>query len=81
MTSRKVLRLIRWVGGLLITDPQALVAALLSKRIFWSDSFPHPNMDRDLFQSAAQQNANLVRSSSPVLGAQAPHHTNREAAL
>lgn len=54
----------------LITDPQALVAAVLSKRIFWSDSFPHPNMDRDLSESTAKQNANLVRSSSPVLGAQ-----------
>ena len=31
----------------IITDPQALVAAILSKRVFWSDSFPHPNMDRD----------------------------------
>src|SRR2546428_5749415 len=54
----------------IITDPQALVAAILSKRIFWSDSFPHPNMDRDLSKSAAQQNPNLVRSASPVLGAQ-----------
>src|SRR3989441_8034975 len=54
----------------IITDPQALVAAVLSKRTYWSDSFPHPNMDRDLSKSAAQQNPNLVRSSSPILGAQ-----------
>ena len=54
----------------IITDPQALVAAILSKRVFWSDSFPHPNMDRDLSQSAAQQNPNLIRSSSPLLGVQ-----------
>ena len=54
----------------LITDPQALVAAILSKRVFWSDSFPHPNMDRDLSKSTAQQNANLVRSSNPLLGIQ-----------
>src|SRR6266511_3296275 len=54
----------------IITDPQALVAAVLSKRVYWSDSFPHPNMDRDLSKSAAQQNPNLVRSASPVLGAQ-----------
>jgi peptide/nickel transport system substrate-binding protein len=54
----------------IITDPQALVAAILSKRVFWSDSFPHPNMDRDLSESAAKQNANLVRSSSPLLGIQ-----------
>ena len=26
----------------LITDPQAMVAALLSKRIYWSDVFPPP---------------------------------------
>lgn len=54
----------------IITDPQALVAALLSKRIFWSDSFAHPNMDRDLSQSTAQQNPNVVRSSNPILGVQ-----------
>jgi len=51
----------------LITDPQALVTALLGKRVFWSDSFPHPNMDRDLSQSAAQQNLHLVRSSHSML--------------
>src|SRR5262249_14715236 len=51
----------------LITDPQALVAALLSKRVFWSDAFPHPNMDRDLSQSAAQQNPHLVRSAKSML--------------
>jgi peptide/nickel transport system substrate-binding protein len=54
----------------LITDPQALVTAILGKRVFWSDVFPHPNMDRDLSQSAAQQNPHLVRSSSPILGVQ-----------
>ncbi len=54
----------------IITNPQALVAAILSKRIFWSDSFPHPNMDRDLSESTAKQNANLIRSSSPLLGIQ-----------
>ncbi len=54
----------------LITDPQAMVTAILSKRIFWSDAFPHPNMDRDLSQSTAQQNPHLVRSSSPILGVQ-----------
>src|SRR5499427_7256005 len=46
----------------LMSDPQALVAAILSKRVFWSDAFPHPNMDRDRSQSIAQQNAHLVRS-------------------
>jgi peptide/nickel transport system substrate-binding protein len=51
----------------IMTDAQALVAALLSKRVFWSDSFPHPNMDRDMSQSAAQQNPQLVRSSSPMV--------------
>src|SRR5437870_11438408 len=54
----------------IITDPQAMVAAVLSKRVFWQDSFPHPNVDRDLSQSVAQQNPNIVRSSSPILGAQ-----------
>ena len=51
----------------IMTDSQALVAALLSKRVFWSDAFPHPNMDRDMSQSAAQQNSQLVRSSSPMV--------------
>src|SRR5438132_6430508 len=51
----------------IMTDAQALVAALLSKRVFWSDSFPHPNVDRDLSQAAARQNPNLVRSSSSML--------------
>src|SRR5882724_185770 len=51
----------------IMTDAQSLVAAILSKRVFWSDSFPHPNMDRDMSQAAAQQNPNLVRSSSPMV--------------
>src|SRR5256885_13812759 len=51
----------------LITDPQSLVAAILSQRVFWSDVFPHPNMDRDRSQATVQQNPQLVRSSNPVL--------------
>src|SRR6266567_7938145 len=51
----------------IITDPQAMVAAILSKRVFWQDVFPHPNMDRDRSQATVQQNPHLVRSSSSVL--------------
>ncbi len=51
----------------IITDPQALVAALLSKRIYWTDSFPHPNLDGDLAKSAAQQNPNLIHAANPGL--------------
>src|SRR5215475_4403785 len=51
----------------LMTDPQALVAAILSKRIFWSDVIPHLNMDRDRSQATVQQNPQLVRSSGSVL--------------
>lgn len=51
----------------IMTDAQALVAAILSKRVFWSDSFPHPNMDRDMSQAAVKQNAQLIRSSSPMI--------------
>jgi peptide/nickel transport system substrate-binding protein len=51
----------------LITDPQAMVAALLSKRVYWSDVFPHANMDRDLAKSTAQQNPRLVHSANPGL--------------
>jgi peptide/nickel transport system substrate-binding protein len=51
----------------IITDPQALVAAVLSKRIYWTDVFPHPNMDRDLAKSTAQQNPNLIHAANPGL--------------
>lgn len=50
-----------------MADAQSLMAAILSTRVFWSDSFPHPNMDRDLSQSAAQQNSHLIRSSRPMV--------------
>src|SRR5256712_4415874 len=52
----------------LMADPQALVAAILNQRVFWSDAFPHPNMDRDRSQSAAPQNPHLVRPSSSMVG-------------
>ena len=51
----------------IMTDPQALVAAVLSKRIYWSDVFPHANMDRDLAKSAAQQNPHIIHSANPGL--------------
>src|SRR6266446_3291606 len=51
----------------IITDAQSMLAAVLSQRVYWSDSFAHPSMDRDLSQSAAQQNPNLVRSAQPAL--------------
>src|SRR5919198_1029181 len=51
----------------IITDPQALMAAVLSKRVFWSDALAHPNLDRDLAKSTAQQNPNLVHGSAPSL--------------
>src|SRR6516162_2880828 len=51
----------------LMTDPQALVAAILSKRIFWSDVIPHLNMDRDRSQATVQQNPQLVRSAGSVV--------------
>ena len=51
----------------IMADPQSLLAAILSKRVFWSDSFPHANMDRDMSQSAARQNSHLIRSSSSMV--------------
>lgn len=51
----------------IITDPQALVAAMLSKRIYWSDAFAHPNLDRDLAKSTAQQNPQLMHAATPSL--------------
>jgi peptide/nickel transport system substrate-binding protein len=52
----------------LITDPQALAAAILSKRVFWNDAFPHPNLDGDMAQSMVKQNPNLVHAKVPALG-------------
>lgn len=51
----------------LITDAQALAAAILSKRVFWNDSFSHPNVDGDLAQSMVKQNAQLVHAKTPSL--------------
>src|SRR5262247_1062244 len=51
----------------IITDPQALVAAVLSKRVFWTDAFAHPNLDGNLAKSTAQQNPNLIHASAPSL--------------
>jgi len=51
----------------IMADPQSLLAAILSKRVFWSDAFPHANMDRDMSQSAARQNSHLIRSSSSMV--------------
>jgi peptide/nickel transport system substrate-binding protein len=50
-----------------IDDSQAMLAALLSKRIHWSGAFLHPNLDGDLAKSAAQQNANLIHGQMPGL--------------
>lgn len=46
----------------LITDPQAMAAALLSQRIFWSNSYATSTLDKDIAESLAQQNTNLVLS-------------------
>lgn len=51
----------------LITDPQALAAAALSKRVYWTGSFAHPNLDGDLAQSMAKQNADSVHAVKPAL--------------
>src|SRR5262249_39663821 len=51
----------------LIDDAQALAAAILSKRVFWNDSFSHPNLDGDMAQSMVKQNANLVHARTPSL--------------
>ncbi len=51
----------------LIDDSQALAAAILSQRVFWNDSFSHPNMDGDMAQSMVKQNTNLVHARTPSL--------------
>jgi peptide/nickel transport system substrate-binding protein len=51
----------------LITDPQALAAAILSKRVFWTNSYVTSTLDRDIAQSVVQQNTNLVLSKVPSL--------------
>lgn len=62
---KKALPFLDAIESYIITDPQAMVAALLSKRIYWRDAFPHANMDRDLAQSTAQQNPNVIATSNP----------------
>jgi len=52
----------------IIPDPQALAAAVLSKRVFWTDAFPHPGLAGDLAQAMVQQNAKLVQSTVAALG-------------
>ena len=47
----------------IITDPQAMVAALLSKRVYWSDSFPHPEY--------GPRSGQIRRPAEPQT---APHH-------
>jgi len=51
----------------IITDPQAMAAAVLSKRVFWTDAFPHPSLDQDLGKSMVQQNPNLVLSNAAAI--------------
>jgi peptide/nickel transport system substrate-binding protein len=51
----------------IITDPQAMAAAVLSKRVFWTDGFPHPSLDRDLGQSMVKQNPSLVLSTPAAI--------------
>jgi peptide/nickel transport system substrate-binding protein len=51
----------------IIDDPQAMLAAVVSKRIFWTEAFLHPNLDGDLAKSAAKQNANLIHAAVPGL--------------
>lgn len=51
----------------IITDPQALAAAVLSKRVYWNDSFSHPNLDGDLASSLAKQNPSLLHAATPSL--------------
>ncbi|MBM3223618.1 MAG: ABC transporter substrate-binding protein [Candidatus Tectomicrobia bacterium] len=51
----------------LITDPQALATAMLSKRVFWTNSYVTSTLDRDIAQSLTQQNANLLLSKVPSL--------------
>ena len=51
----------------LITDPQALATALLSKRVFWTNSYVTSTLDRDIAQSVVQQNNHLLLAQVPSL--------------
>jgi peptide/nickel transport system substrate-binding protein len=51
----------------LITDPQALATALLSKRVFWTNSYVTSTLDRDIAQSVVQQNHHLLLAQVPSL--------------
>jgi peptide/nickel transport system substrate-binding protein len=51
----------------IITDPQALAAAVLSQRVYWNDAFSHPNLDGDLASSLAKQHPRLIHAATPSL--------------
>ena len=51
----------------LILDPQALATALLSKRVFWTNSYATSTLDRDMAQAVVQHNPNLTLSKTPSL--------------
>jgi peptide/nickel transport system substrate-binding protein len=51
----------------LITEPQAMAAAVLSQRVYWTDAFSHPSLEGDLAVSMAKQNSNLVHETTPYL--------------
>ena len=65
----------------IITDPQAMVAALLSKRIYWSDVFPHRQYGPrpgEIHCAAEPQSHPLCQ---PWSGRLPPHPAERKAAL
>lgn len=51
----------------LILEPQALATALLSKRVFWTNSYSTSTLDRDIAQTVVQQNPSLTLSKTPSL--------------
>src|SRR2546422_5908076 len=54
----------------------AMAAAVLSKRVFWTDAFPHPSLDQDLGKSMVKQNPHLVLSNAAAISI--AHLTDRK---
>ena len=65
----------------LITDPQALAAALLSKRVFWTNSYVTSTLDRDIAQSVVQHNAQPDVVTGPLAGHRVSDHAYRQSPL
>ena len=80
-TSKKICPILDEMEIHLITDPQAMVAALLSKRVYWSDVLParqYGPRPGEIRCPAERQSHPLCQ---PWAGRLPPHLADRKAAV